>query len=290
MSESNQQTREQISSNEVTDVNERTDANAELVRFILLPTLFLTVALLGGVRVAAETRALVFVPPPLVALILASLLVALIARARLIDFRAWLDAEHTPIINIAHALVLVALFFASAQAFNSVLPERGLLHGLFAFFFLWTLWNNLFVAFDTRALLRSISVLFGTAFAVKHFLLASLFGTERGLLERVTSLVVEGVSLGAISAPAFAPATGYISFFTLALFILGLALTPRAPIGKMPTRSQLQAAPRALELYERLTPAERQRLRELIEDEEIIAQIQPASGSSSSKTSSPTTS
>jgi hypothetical protein len=123
--------------------------------------------------------------------------------------------------------LLLTLFFASAQAFNSVLPERGLLHWLFSFFFLWTLWNNQFSSFDARRLLRSLVVLFGTAFVLKHLLLASLYAPDGGWLKRVAGALVQGVALGTLDTPAFAPATGYISFFTLGLYIVGLVLIPQ---------------------------------------------------------------
>src|SRR5918912_1272162 len=196
--------------------------NRALVRFILLPTIFLTVVLLGGLRIQAETRAFLFIAPPLVTLVLAVLLMLLFVRGRLIEPGQWLAQEHPALKNISHALTLAALFFASAQAFNSVLPESGLLHWLFSFFFLWTLWNNLFSVFDARRLLRSLAVLFGTAFMLKHMLLASLYAPEGGWLRRLTGALLEGVSLGTFGAESFAPATGYISFFTLALYVAGL--------------------------------------------------------------------
>jgi len=128
--------------------------------------------------------------------------------------------------------MLLTLFFASAQAFNSVLPERGLLHWLFSFFFLWTLWNNQFASFDARRLLRSLAILFGTAFVLKHMLLASLYSTEGGWLKRVAGSLLQGVSLGTLDAESFAPATGYISFFTLTLYVAGLILLAFAGIGE----------------------------------------------------------
>jgi hypothetical protein len=133
--------------------------------------------------------------------------------------------------NVSHILILLALFAASAQAFNSVLPEQGLLHWLFCFFFLWTLWNNQFSAFDPARLLRSLAVLFGTAFALKHMLLAGLRPADGGWMSRVAGALLEGVSLGSLDAPAFAPATGYVSFFTVALYVGGLMLVPAAPDG-----------------------------------------------------------
>lgn len=252
--------------------------NRALVRFILLPMLFLTVVLLGGLRVDAETRAFLFVAPPLITLIFAVLLLALFARGRLIEFRRWIASDHPLTVNVSHALTLLALFFASAQAFNSVLPERGLLHWLFSLFFLWTLWNNQFSSFDARRLLRSLAVLFGTAFILKHMLLAALYAPEGGWLKRLTGAALEGVSLGALSAERFAPATGYISFFTLALYIGALMLTTPSPTDER-NPEETDALVRA---YARLSPQERQRVRakillerpeKLVEAEEAISQL-----------------
>ncbi|MEP6569668.1 MAG: hypothetical protein ABJC10_07840 [Acidobacteriota bacterium] len=198
--------------------------NRALQRFVLLPLLFLTVALLGGLRISADVRAFVFVAPPLVTLVLAVLLMLLFIRGRLVQLNRWVSSDHAPLTNISHAWMLLTLFFASAQAFNSVLPERGLLHWLFSFFFLWTLWNNQFSTFDARRLLRSLAVLFGTAFVLKHILLASLYSSEAGWLRSLAGALLQGVSLGTLDTPAFSPATGYISFFSLALYVSGLLL------------------------------------------------------------------
>lgn len=203
--------------------------NRALLRFVVLPTIFLTVAMLGGLRVSAETRGFVFLAPPLITLILAVLLMALFVRAGALNLRAWVSSRQPTLTNISHLLTLLAVFFASAQAFNSVLPESGLFHWLFSFFFLWTLWNNQFSEFDPRRLLRSLVVLFGTAFALKHLLLAGFYGPDQGWLKKIAGLFLEGISLGTIDVPAFTPATGYISFFALALYVAGLALLAPAP-------------------------------------------------------------
>lgn len=200
--------------------------NHALLRYVLLPTIFLTVALLGGVRVEAGGGALLFVPPPLVTLILALMLLVLFARGGAISVGRWLSADRGAAENVSHALTLGALFFASAQAFNSVLPDAGLPRLVLAFFFLWTLWQNQFSAFDARRLLRSLAALFGTAFVVKHLLLASLADTGGGWLRRLTAAMLEGVAL---SGPAYAASTGYVSFFALALYVGGLLLLPPAP-------------------------------------------------------------
>jgi hypothetical protein len=244
-------------------MNNHRDSNRLLVRHLLLPTIFLTVALTGGLRVAAGTGAFLFIAPPLVALVLSALLMFLFARGGLVRVPAWLSSEHPPLTNVSHALTLLALFFASAQAFNSVLPERGLFRWMFAFFFLWTLWNNQFAAFDARRLLRSLAALFGTAFVLKHMLLASLYASDGGWLKRLAGALLEGFTQGTFgAAESFAPATGYLSFFTLALYVAGLVLLPPAPEadGDAPERDAQSLVAR----YRQLSPGERSLLREEI--------------------------
>jgi len=202
-------------------MNAYADRNRALLNFIVLPTLLLSVGLLGGLRIDGQTRQFVLIAPPLVTLVLATLLTSLFLRVGAIDLRHWLTIEQPMLTNVSHLLTLIALFFASAQAFNSVLPENGLLHWMFSFFFLWTLWTNQFSIFDPRRLLRSLIVLFATAFVLKHLVIAGLYAPEGGWLRKLTSTLLQGI---AIDVPAFAPATGYISFFTLALYVGGLLL------------------------------------------------------------------
>ena len=67
--------------------------NRALLGNVLLPTIFLTVALLGGVRVEAASRALLFVAPPLVTLVLAAMLLSLFVRGGAIRVGRWLSAD-----------------------------------------------------------------------------------------------------------------------------------------------------------------------------------------------------
>ncbi len=208
----------------MTDYQER---NRALLHFIVLPTILLTVGLLGGLRIDAQTRQFVFIAPPLVTLVLAILLGSLFMRAGAIDLHHWLAIEQPTLTNLSHLLTLISLFFASAQAFNSVLPESGLLHWMFSFFFLWTLWTNQFSTFDARRLLKSLIVLFGTAFVLKYLLVSGLYAPEGGWLKRIASTLLQGI---AIDVPAFAPITGYVSFFALALYVAGLWLMAPVPV------------------------------------------------------------
>ena len=223
--------------------------NRAILRYLLLPLMLLTVALLGGVRLRSEDRAFVFIAPPLVALVLAALLMVLLARGRLLILQNWLDVDAPVTENAAHALTLIALFFASAQAFNAVLPERGLFFWLFSLFFLWTLWQQQFALFDARRLLRSLAALFGTAFALKYFIFAELYKPDGGWVAKLTGLALDALNLG---AQPFAPATGYLAFFTLVLYVGALVLLAAVEPAKAPdTAAQFIAAYREL-------PAEQQ--------------------------------
>jgi hypothetical protein len=249
---------------------DRQSRNRALVRYVLLPTIFLTVALLGGVRVASETGALLFVAPPLVTLILAVMLVALFSRAGAIELDRWLSADNTAAANVSHALTLVALFFASAQCFNTVLPEAGLLRWILSFFFLWTLWQNQFARFDVRRLLRGLVALFGTAFIIKHVLLASFNAPESSLFKRLASALLEGVTLGSLGGESLAPATGYISFFTLALYVCGLLLLSPAPEEDLTQTTRADEVVRAIR---QLPPDEREQVCAAILDDERETEV-----------------
>jgi hypothetical protein len=208
-------------------MKDRAQRNRELLHFIALPAILLTAGLLGGLRIDGQTKQFIFIAPPLVTLLMAILLGALFVRAGTIDLHRWLSIEQPMLTNVSHLLTLAALFFASAQAFNSVLPESGLLHWMFSFFFLWTLWTNQFSTFDPRRLLRSLVILFGTAFVLKHLFVSALYAPEGGWLKTIASTLLKGIS---IDVPAFAPITGYISFFALALYVAGLLLIAPVPV------------------------------------------------------------
>ena len=237
--------------------NRERSRNRALLRYILLPMIFLSVALLGGLRIDVDTKAFIFIPPPLITLILAVMLMILFVRGHAIELRQWVRSDQPPLINVSHVLTLLTLYFASAQAFNSVLPERGLLYWLFSFFFIWTLWNNQFSSFDARRLLRSLAVLFGTAFFLKHMFLASLFSPEGGWAKKLAGFFVELGTLGTLDTQVFAPATGYISFFTLGLYVLGLILLTPSPEPEQDARALIRA-------YENLPSLERMAVREAI--------------------------
>lgn len=221
---------------EATNQRQRT-ADAHAVRqnavrdYILLPFVFLTAALLGGLRVASLDGAFVFLKPPLACLIFASLLLILFFRARLLRLDGWFSESFSTVKNVANAAVLLALFAASTQIFNSLLPETGLPFWVFAFCFFWTLLNNLFSVFDAKKLVQSLGGLFGFAFVVKYLVLARLTAPAseswwRSLVENPAQEVFTTL----LDLPRFAPATGYIQFFAVVFYLLGLfLLSPASP-------------------------------------------------------------
>lgn len=201
--------------------------NAQYLRHLVLPVVFLTVALLGGLRIASEDSAFVFFRPALVCLIFAAIVLVLFARAGVMRLDGWFSESFPPLKNVANGFVIVSLFAAATQVFNSLLPEQGIPFWIVAFCFFWTLWNNLFADFDTRKLFRSLGGLFGLAFVAKYLVLANLTAPAgRTWFEALTENPGQEAITRLLDLPRYSGATGYIQFFAVALFLLGLYLFP----------------------------------------------------------------
>jgi IgA Peptidase M64/Peptidase M64 N-terminus len=155
------------------------------------------------------------------------LFVGVLVRAGLLDVGALVAPTRTPLENANGALAMAALFAAAAQVFNCLTPEAGLLNVAFNVFFLALLWNTLAADPDARRLLRSLFVVFGSAFVLKYVLLASMYDPDGGLARRVFRTLLEGVTLGSLGYEPHRPATGYVAFFVVVLFLFGLFLLPR---------------------------------------------------------------
>ena len=123
------------------------------IQFVFLPLIFITVTLLGGLRIGIKDSEFIFLRPALSSLIFAVLLLLLFFRADLISFEGWFSEKYTTLRNIVNGAVLLTLFTASVQVFNSLIPEQGLPFWVIGFCFLWTLWNNLFAEFTAKRLL-----------------------------------------------------------------------------------------------------------------------------------------
>lgn len=188
-----------------------------------LPCLFLTVALLGGLRLGADVR---LVPPPLVALVLAVLLMGSLVRSGVFTPERLLSQRRRGIENACGGAVVLALFGASAQVFNLLTPDSGLLHVLVSVFFLVQLLTTLTAVRDRLGMLRSLAVLLGCAFFLRFVALESLYAPGRGAIKRVMTALMEGVTLGALDYVPTGSATGYVAFLTLTLYFIGLVIMP----------------------------------------------------------------
>ena len=193
------------------------------LQYIFLPFIFLTVSLLGGMRLNAADNAFLFNRPALVCLIFAAILLVLFFRAGLLRLDGWFSEDFSTLKNVANGAVLVTLFFASTQIFNSLIPEQGLPFWILAFCFFWTLWNNLFAEFDTKKLLKSLGAMFGLAFAVKYLILANFIASgSDGWLGSLT----KDAFVWLLDLPRYSAGTGYIQFFAIVFYLLGLFLLP----------------------------------------------------------------
>jgi hypothetical protein len=190
-----------------------------------LPLVFLSAALLGGLRIAAD-GGLAFVPPPLMALVLAVVLLAALHRSGALDPARLIHPGRAGLANASGAVIVVALGAAAAQTIAALTPEAGLL--ALTFYVAWlVLFGNTIAARPDRArLLSSLLVIFGAAFIVKFVLLGALYAPDGSLTKRVVLALVEGVSLGTLAYQPAGPATGYVAFATGLLFLAGVASLP----------------------------------------------------------------
>lgn len=200
---------------------------------VYLPLMFLTVTLLGGLRVADRIR---LIPPPLFALVLGLLLFGVLVRGRVLAPERLMNADRSPLENLNGLVVILATFFASTQVFNLLIPESGLPFLLFNVFFFVLLLNTFAGSPDRVSVLRSLSVIVGSAFILKFVVLTALSDPAGGALKRMMLALLEGITLGTLSQPPLHAATGYIAFATLVLFLIGLAMLS-------PTKRRLSIPP-----------------------------------------------
>lgn len=204
----------------------KTENSKYYLQYLVLPFIFLTVTLLGGLRIGIENSELLFFRPALICLIFGAILLVLFFRANLIKLDGWLSEKFPTEKNIVNGLIIFTLFTASTQVFNSLIPEQGLPFWVVSFCFFWTLWNNLLAEFDTRRLLQSLGGLFALAFVVKYLVLINFVAGETASWRDFFSakqMTKEAFSY-LLDLPKFSGGTGYIQFFTLIFYLIGLFL------------------------------------------------------------------
>lgn len=203
-------------------------SEAGSLTYIVLPATFLSVALLGGFRLNATDNSFVFLKPALVCLVFAALTLVLFFRSGLIAIDGWLERGQTGLQNAANLSVLLTLFMATVQLYNALLPEQGLPFWVIGFCFFWTIWNNLFAELEAKKLLRSLVAAFGLGFVVKYLVLANLTAAPAGSWwQRILENPGKEAFTWLLDIQSYSTGTGYIQFFTLALYMIGLFLIPR---------------------------------------------------------------
>jgi len=192
-----------------------------------LPIAFLSVALLGGLRIDTAGR-FGFAPPPLMALVLAVVLVAVLFRAGAIVPAALVHPARPGLANASGLAIVLALGAATAQVIATLTPDGGLLTLVFDVAWLVLFGNTLAARPDRRRLLASLLVIFGAAFVVKYVILSALYAPDSSFMKRAVMALLEGVSLGGLAYQPPGPATGYVAFATVLLYVGAVAALPQA--------------------------------------------------------------
>jgi hypothetical protein len=194
-----------------------------------LPLILLTVAWIGGIRfTAAGIR---FEPPPLMSLVLAALLLALLARAGAIAASQLFSPARRGLENATGAVVLVALLAATAQVFHLLTPVSGVMRVFVNVLFVTLLVNTFARRTDRGHLLWSLAVVFGSALVLKFVILDALAAPGGSFAHRLFAAAIEGLSLGALGAQSYGPAMGYLAFAVTAAYLVALWWMPSADKG-----------------------------------------------------------
>lgn len=192
---------------------------------ITLPMTFLTVVLLGGLHVGDRVA---IAPPTLFSLVLASLVVGGLVQSGVVDPMRLMRGDRSGMANINGLMVILTLFAASAQVLSLLTPAAGLPSMVMSLFFLVAILQLMAGALDRPRFLRVWAVTLLAAFTIKFIVLAALSGPADSTVARALQLLFEGITLGSVSQPVEAPASGYLAFVAIATYLFGLVLLPSA--------------------------------------------------------------
>jgi len=201
---------------------------------VVLPVLFLTVLLLGGVRIADAT---VLVPPSPYFLLLAVLMVRVVVQSGALAPELLVASARSELANLNGVVLFATFWVSSAQALAVLIPESGVPRLAFSVFFLILLLNTAAASPDRQRLLRSLAVTFGAAFVLKFVVLHGLSAPGEGAVKRALLALVDGVTAGALVQEVPRPITAYIALLAMALFLIGVFLLPhrdRSPYRDLP--------------------------------------------------------
>lgn len=192
---------------------------------VVLPATCLTVVLVGGTRVSGTVT---IEPPTLFSLVLATLLMGVFVQTGTLDVSRLLHAERSALANLNGTLAVVTVFLATAQTVSLLTPAAGLPSLAVGLFFLIAILQLLAAALDRTRFLRTWAVTLLSAFVLKFVILSALSGPADRPVVRALQVLFDGLTLGTLSQPVDAPASGYLAFATLAAYLVALVLLPSA--------------------------------------------------------------
>lgn len=199
---------------------------------VVLPFVFLTVALLGGLELRATGSVAgsmaTWSVPSLFSLVLAVLLVGALVRSGTLEPARLMHQSRPSLANANGLVVLLSLFAASAQLLHMLTPREGLPLVMVGFLLFVLLINALAASPDRVSLLRSLAIGTGSAFVLKFIVLAALAEPDGGLTKRALIAIFDVATLGTITQAPLHPAAGYLAFFMTAGFLIGIATLPSA--------------------------------------------------------------
>jgi hypothetical protein len=190
---------------------------------IVLPVVFLTVLLVGGLRIADPTE---LVPPSPYLLVLGILLVRVVVLSGALAPERLLSSSRSALENVNGGVVLATFWIAASQALAVLTPDSGVPRLAFSVFYLVLLLNTAAASPDRPQLLRSLAVTFGAAFVLKFVVLHGLSAPGDGAVKRALLGLLDSVTVGALVQSVPHPVTGYIALLAVVLFLIGLLLLP----------------------------------------------------------------
>jgi len=193
---------------------------------VILPAIFLTVALVGGADFGQRVS---LVPASLFALVLAVMLVAALVRCGALQTARFLHGSRTPLANINGFVVLTSLFAASAQLLWMLTPRSGLPMFFVDVLLFVLLLNTLVATTDRVRLLRSLAITLGSALVLKFVVLAGLSAPGTSRTARVMMALFDAATFGSIAQSPQPAAGGYLAFLAVATYLVGISLLPRPP-------------------------------------------------------------
>jgi hypothetical protein len=192
---------------------------------VLLPMIFLTVTLLGGVQLGPG---ITLVPPSVFSLVLGTMVVAALVRSGALAPDRLLHGSRSMLANANGMVVLISLFAAASQVLSMLTPRSGL-PLFFVDVFLFVLLLNTLVAQPDRVrLLRSLAVILGSALVLKFVVLGALSGPSGSRTARVLVALFDAATFGTVTQEPQAAGAGYLAFFAIALFLAGVGALPAA--------------------------------------------------------------